>query len=486
MKTKLILLICILCTSIATAQVFDNISYYKKYPPEELHEDLDFLFKKFEEVHPDYFRETPRDTVIKRYNNLKTRITKPMTRIDFMNLFSSVVFNVVKDGHNYAYGADEETKIYTDKGGKYFPFPVEIRDGRLYINSTKTEIPFNSEIVQINMVPAKEIIEKMRDGYNSESDDFEESMFSNWFNGSYWNVYGGFNSYQIEYISVKDNTKKVLTVAGNSQSEIDNLRTVANVKNYRFYEVPEIETGVLEYNACEDLKNFRSFCDSTFSLLQKRNYKNLVIDIRANVGGTTRLNDVLFEYLTNQPVTQFERIETKVSREKKKDFVRQNRQYAGWFKWYHYLYYPIYVRKNDERKQIMTAKNGTVINQKFEPKKPKENPLLFNGKTYLLMGKKTYSSAACFAAAIKCFNLATIIGQETGEPTCFTADWVGVELPNTKLKCAISSKQYVLACGKCNGRGVIPDYIINGQDAKRGFEDAELNFVKQTIQNKRE
>ena len=484
MKAALILFVYIIWSSTAVAQVFDSVPYYKKYAPAQLRQDLDFLFKKFEDIHPDYFKETPRDTVLKRYHTLKASIIQPMTRLDFMNLFAPVVFNVIKDGHNFVYGVEEDTKLYTDRGGKYFPFPVKIRNRRLYVNSTMTDIPFNSEIVRINRVSAKEVIEKILNGYSGESDEYEEGVFSNWFNGSYWTSYGGFNQYEIDYITKDDIVKSILT-SGKSQSEIDSLRIASTKENYRFYEIPELETGVIEYNACEDLKNFRPFCDSTFSLLQKKNYKSLVIDVRSNIGGTTRLNDVLFEYLTDQPVTQFDRIETKVSKDKKKDYIKMNHKYAGWFKWYNYFYYPIYIRQNASRKEMMTARNGTFIIQSFNPKKPKENPLLFEGNIYLLAGRKTYSSAACLVAAAKHFNIATIIGQETGEPTCFTADWVGVELPNTKLKCAISSKRLVLAGGQCDGKGVIPDHTVDNSVINENIEDLELKLVKQIIQNKR-
>lgn len=486
MKTCLTLLLLFLLIDTIHAQVFDTIASYKKFPPSELHQDLDFLLRKFEKIHPDYFLEMPRDTVVKRYEDLKAQITGPMTRLDFMNLFSPVVFNVIKDGHNYVYGVEEEKQLYIEGGGKFFPFPVKIRDKRLYVNSTKAEIPFNAEIVEINGVSTKEVIEKVLDGYNGESDEAEESMFSGWFYDSYWNVYGEAIKYSITYHTAKDFSEKRIQVPGRTEDEIYALGITEHIKNYDFYELAEIETGVIAYNACEDLENFRPFCDSVFSLMRQNNYKNLIIDIRENVGGTTRLNDILFEYLTDKPITQFTYIKTKVSKDKKKDFVYQNRKYAGWFKWYHYLYYPIYIRLNDERKELMTAKNGTFVQRQYEPEKPKENPLLFKGNIYLLMGRKTYSSAACFAAAIKCSEIATIIGQETGEPTCFTADGVEVELPNTKLKCAISSKQYVLTCSKCDGNGVMPDMVIDSSNTGDDPEDVELRFAEKMIQKGRQ
>lgn len=214
MKVRLIILVYILWGSTATAQVFDNIPYYKKFPAKQLHQDLDYLLKKFEQIHPDYFRDTPRDTVIRRYDQLKTLITRPMTRLDFMNLFSPVVFNVIKDGHNYVYGTEKETKLYTERGGKYFPFPVKIRETRLYINSTNTDIPFNSEVLTINNVSASQIIRKILNGYSGESDELEESLFSNWFNSAYWSAYGGFSEYEIQYRDSQNNYKKSTVLLG--------------------------------------------------------------------------------------------------------------------------------------------------------------------------------------------------------------------------------------------------------------------------------
>jgi hypothetical protein len=72
--------------------------------------------------------------------------------------------------------------------------------------------------------------------------------------------------------------------------------------------------------------------------------------------------------------------------------------------------------------------------------------------------------------------LGTIVGQETGEPTCFTGDWVSVVLPNTKLECAISDRRFILPCGKCDGHGVLPNYVV--KDIDDAMEVAKKLIVK--------
>ena len=211
----------------------------------------------------------------------------------------------------------------------------------------------------------------------------------------------------------------------------------------------------------------------------------MIIDIRENTGGTTMANDMLFEYITDKPLSQMDSSSYKISKERKNDFVDGNKRYSGWFKWYHYVYYPIYIRTNPWRKDVMTAKNGTFLKTKFSPTKPKDNALKFKGNLYLLIGKKTYSAAMGLATAFKCYNLGSIIGQETGNPTVCTTDWASFILPNTKIKCAASEAKIYWACGKDDGHGVIPDYIIDKGSKSKNYVDNEMDFVKQLIINKK-
>jgi len=485
MKFKPILIVIIFFAQQASAQVFDTVAYYKKYTPAQLHQDIDVLLKKFESIHPDYFGQTPRSIVIKRYERLKARINKPLTRIDFMNMFAPVAFGVIRDGHNYVNAPEDDLQQYIGKGGTFFPLPVTIYHKKLFVNSIRAEIPYNSEIRSINDIPAPEAVNTILSSYNPENDSYKEGFLSGDFSKLYWFNYGIIKQFTIRYVDSINTGVKQITIAGRSLRQVDKLRGkpsqaiknyLISYPNYAFYELAELNVGVLEYKACDDLEHFRPFCDSMFARIKKDRLKNIVIDVRGNVGGTTRLNDILFEFLTDKPIAQFAEVDIKVSKEAKHDLIQANRKYAGWFKWYNYLYYPIYIRQDPKRKLLLTASNGAIVKQTFEPIKPQTNELMFKGNVYLLTDCGTYSSAAIFAAAFKCYHLGTIVGQETGEPTCFTGDWVSVVLPNTKLECAISDRRFILPCGKCDGHGVLPDYVVN--DIDDAMEVAKKLIVK--------
>ncbi len=468
-----------ICMVTAFGQVFDNEHEYPKYAPDLLKQDLDFIFRKYGEIHPDFYRETPKDTVLKRLGALKLLITKPMTRMDFTSLFAPVLFHVIKDGHNYVNDSDEEIETYKKKGGLFFPLPVNMRGGRIYCNSLKGEIPFNSEIVSISQVGSKDVVRKLLSGYNAESDYFAEVSNSPGFCWMYWNRYGEFDEYRIQYIErgvVKSKTLKGLT-----EAKIDELRIAVPQTNYAFYELPDLKTGVLQFNVCEGLEGFKPFCDSVFTIMKTKNYNNLIIDMRNNTGGTTRLGELLYGYLTDKSIRQFDKIETRISEEKRREFIENNRKYGGWFKWYNYLYYPIYIRTNAKRRAIMTAKKGTLATEHFKPKKPEVNPLLFNGKVHLLISEKTYSAAAIFAATLKYYNLANLVGQETGETTSFTANTVDLVMPNTKLLCSASCARIFMIGWKDDGHGVIPDKIVNKDN--NSTSDQEMDYVIKAIKS---
>ncbi|MBN2215277.1 MAG: hypothetical protein JW723_13650 [Bacteroidales bacterium] len=467
-----------------SCQIFDNYGF-EKFKPGQLRQDLDYLLNKFEKVHPDYFKEIPKDSVYRMYEKLKLNITHPMTRLDFLNLFAPIAFNVVTDGHNYYWPPLEEFNKYIEEGGKLFPIPVLVQKKKLYVNTDKLDIPYKSEIISINNKPASSIIEKLLSHVSNESEKFEEIYASRDFSNNFWYRFGSFDSFEIEYISSTDTTVRHCKIIGKNPQEINNFRIEKPIKNYTFSEIPELKTGVIHYNNCDGLDKFRPFCDSVFSLIKSKDYSYLIIDIRKNVGGTSRLADVLLEYITDKPVTQYNIIETKVSKERKKYHIDVRKKYNNDFKWYNYLYYPIYIRTDNGRKYILTAKNGTFIKQKFEPKKPKENPLKLNGQVYLLTSPYTYSAAAFFAAAFKCYGLGAIIGQETGQPTVFTGDWLGVTLPNTEIYVCISFARFILPCGEDDEHGVRPDYLIdNDVNLYEIGRDIEMDFVRKIINEK--
>lgn len=127
-------------------------------------------------------------------------------------------------------------------------------------------------------------------------------------------------------------------------------------------------------------------------------------------------------------------------------------------------------------------KPNSIYVWESEVKSQKPNPLRFNGDTYLLTSGTTFSSASMLTSTFKCFDLGTIVGEEPGGLTVSYGDIIYFSLPNTGIKCGVSHKRFVQACGKENGRGVIPDYEVKQtpEDRAKGI-DTVMEFTKQLI-----
>lgn len=67
-------------------------------------------------------------------------------------------------------------------------------------------------------------------------------------------------------------------------------------------------------------------------------------------------------------------------------------------------------------------------------------PLRFTGPVYLLISAQTFSSAMTCALAAKDYGLATVVGEETGEPTTSTGEVYTEKTPGTGLRAYLTTK----------------------------------------------
>ena len=198
-----------------------------------------------------------------------------------------------------------------------------------------------------------------------------------------------------------------------------------------------------------DIDKFVSFLDSTFIVINQDSIEHLIIDIRKNGGGNSTLGDSLLTYLVDEPFKQFFKVYVHVSQQIKDHIIVKGEDTT-----------------NNNYKRILNAKIGTDV-EWIEPiNYPK-------GKAYVLIGPRTDSSAM-LSTTIKDYQIATLIGEETGGKSTFYGygDMYNFELPNTKLKCGVSLCYFVRPGNFDDGHGALPDYEIKTtEDDKKSGKD---------------
>lgn len=155
------------------------------------------------------------------------------------------------------------------------------------------------------------------------------------------------------------------------------------------------------------------------------------------------------------------------------------------FKWYTYPLYPVTLFFNETR-PILWGKKGKVVSFHEQPETHKIREPFFNGDVYLLTSPNTFSSANILAAVFKCYDMGTIIGEETGGVTIAFGDLIYFSLPNTGLPGICSYKKFYHPCGNPDNRGVIPDTeVIPDPEDLKDNRDTVLEFTIETILEKR-
>lgn len=480
MKKIILIALIVLCYALGITKCFaelnavgekpDQPSYAKIIQPDKLKEDLDFLFKTIEEVHPNMYAYTSKEEFIPLQNELYRQINQPMNRLEFYKLVAPVVASL-KNGHTFLKPPYTFFQNYAINGGKYFPLEMQVDDDKVILikYTGPYNLPLGAEVLTIDNENAIEFLRKAARYSPSEGRTYNLAMLQRegrlamylWLekrDAESLELQIKTNSEQAKKYCVKalgyeelvnyqkSNTKKI-----EAESEPDGVW-------YTYRYIPKHNAGLIEFNLFHGRELFKGFLRDTFAKIQEQNITNLIIDIRKNPGGSSSLGDDLLEYLTDKPFLQFEKNEIKIS--------TQLLETQQWIK-----------------QEYPDAEIGSIISVKPRFILPGDNPLRFNGKVFVLIGPKTASSSVSFASTIKHFHIGTLIGQETIDTTVNYGDCVPGKMPNSGLDFSVAGKRFVEVGGKPDGRGVIPNYEVKQkpEDTAKGVDTAlqfTLNLIK--------
>jgi hypothetical protein len=402
----------------------------KQFTPAELKQDLNFLFEKLEAIHPALYHNTPKAKIDDARKALENELIEPMTRLAFARKAIPVV-TLLKDGHTALSFPTEEFLNALKMGGKTFPLAVLIRDGKIFVTANFSADTSNfilAEILSINEQSSEDLLEKLRDYTSAELGFYRDIRIQRAFGRLLWYCFGWGDVFDLQLS--QDGAlinKKINGITEQEFAQVNKKRGDGRkTKPYSFYTANN--TGVIDFRSMSEMETFDNFLDSVFTVIKEQNIHTLVIDVRNNGGGNSRMGDMLLQYISDKPYKQIERME---------------------------------VKNSNETAKFNQGKIGTISRVDETPlKKPKKSGNKFTGKTYLLTSHLTFSSANMLAIAFKCFDMGTIVGEETGGVYAAFGDVVSLKLPNTQLPAGCSFKKFIHPCDDGAIHGVKPDVEI--------------------------
>lgn len=402
------------------------------FSPEEVKQDMAFLKKRFEKIHPAMYYYTSKDAYSKTYDSLYNTINQPLSYLETYKTLSTLVTNV-QDGHT---SFRFNKKRFNKKKVKFVPFNLRKIEGKYYLSanySRDSSIVRGSEVLMLNNEPISELIEKIKQLVSSDKNN--DAVKEYYATGSFPNYYirknGEIDSIKITYRLPKNDSTFHRKVACLTSAEISKIGT----KRYKTFKRPNLSMkvvdslnhiGILDITSFSmaykylDFRNlkFKLALKNSFKAVKRQNIEHLIIDVRGNGGGNILNITRLLQYLSPKPFTLVDTLALK----KKAYFV--------YFKPLTTIVPLLAWTLFPHRKEELMYR----VNKKDNKKKPNLN-LAYRGKTYFL------TDPGCYSATVFTVNLAKdmgipekIIGQPVGGASwgSFAANWQDFKLPNTK------------------------------------------------------
>lgn len=428
-----------------------------KYSPAELRQDLNFLKHLINNVHVNPNSElTPRqyDAL---FGQIDASLNDSLNASDFLKKIKPLV----------AYLSDEHAQINLKPallsaayrtGMVYLPFTLKKNNGNYFVEAC-VDSRWNNIIGQsvnsINGIPVDELLQNCAlatTGFPRQRAATALRQFGY--------LYPWASPALAERFTLKTEDGKSIDIQGTTlQMWDDYLAGQANITKCedRLSYTRFSNAGYI--NACSfDVKakgqysmdSIKRKIDRIFLQIKQDGVKKLVIDISHNEGGNSAVGDYLISYISDKPYTDYQT-----------DWKRSD-EYLKLLKSWGF---------NDS---VYTAQPaGKVLHFASSRVSPEPVPYPFKGKTLIIIGPATFSSAITFATLIRDNHIAVLIGQTpvNGHPNGF-GEMYYTNLPHTQIFVRFGVKEYIRPAGKKGNNELAPDMPLT---------DAQMSNIKMVV-----
>jgi hypothetical protein len=467
----------------------------RKYSPAELQQDYNTFREVLEESHPSLYWYTPRDSMDFHFEVGRSKLTDSMTESSFRNVLSYVV-SKIRCGHTSVRPSPEASR-YVDSHARrrLFPLAVKIWNDTVLVTSNLNRrdslVKRGVLLTAIEGRPVKQLIDSFfshlsADGYNT-THKYQTLSNSGVFRNMYGSFYGLKPRMQVEFIDTTGQLRTGQISLYNPAADTPRVRppvparkpsrrerkkaALNSVRSLRIDTATR--TAIMDLNTFTKHNGLRRFFRRSFRKMKEENIPNLVIDLRANGGGSVTLSNLLTKYIADRPFKIADSL-----------YAISNRSRFGRFQSDYFvnrLFFIFMTRKK---------KDGNYHFSLYENKyfKPRINNR-YDGTVYILTGGNTFSAATLVAQSLKPQENVIIVGEETGGGAYGNTAWLIPEmtLPNTRVRFRLPLFRLVINKEEIKGYGVTPEApaLPTVRDIRRNA-DFKMEKVRQLIAEGRE
>lgn len=484
---------------------YDEFNFYspeelaeKVFTKDEIIEDVKILKKTLTEIHPNLLKYVDNENLESNFTILEQEMLAEPTIPGSYKAVSKFLA-VLKCSHTFTnpWNQNSKTKEAIFFQADKLPFTFTRLNKQIFIDknaSQNEELKKGMEVLSINGTPVEEILNALSKYITSDGNKEDkklqrltlagESKFE-LFDIFFPLEYGTKSTFDLE---LKDwSSEKVISTSVKAISKTKRNRMIEdryagfknNISDGWKFKIVEDKTGLLQINSfavfSEESFDWKNFLDKGFVELNKKQCKNLIIDIRGNEGGENDVVEYLLERIIKTPVTipspeVFTAYQTLP--EDLKPFV------STWSK-LPYNWGSKVKKVGPKKYKVKSLYTGGS-----KTYKPKKNG--FTGQTFLMTDATNSSATHIMATYIKRFELATIVGQETGgNQRGLNGGYLFfLTLPNTGVEVDVPLQSINLfpITAETPDAGISPDVRIEkGIEEFVEGKDVELNAVMELI-----
>ncbi len=428
-------------------------------------QDLDFLFKTIERVHPNCRANLSKAG----YKALKERSHETLRQasddkgqvpIRVVTLTATEAAAAIGDGHTACHLSLDLIDA-GDPSPCMPPFELRWDVGHVVIDKAigGLERLAGARVLQVNGRPFEQAIAPVLAHISGERQEFRMIRFLR-YQEVYWALVRPVRGEEMT-VSIRQGTDEPQTVKvplisqARYRQELLAARHVYPTDSHEFYH--DNRTCYWRYDSFHLSDAATKATDAVFKDIREHNARTLIIDLRFNGGGSSMAAEYILDYLTSKPYRFASRASMKVS----KQFL-QTEQLG--------ILGP-----------VARLFQGCVVTVNMFPRRPRDMEYEFDGSVYAIIGPYTFSTASGFAHVLKDYHIGTLIGEETGGVRlCFGA-CLGFRMPHSNLPFSVSTKRIYAPIAKPGDatHGSLPDIPVT--DAQLApflnADDPELAFV---------
>jgi len=377
---------------------------------EQVREDFDALISALKRHHPALYRYCSPQQFDRSVDSLRASLYRPMSEFELLGSITAL-YPLIGDGHTLFLPTEEWTGTAP---ARYFPLPVEYGDMALHVgcDGAQPDQPHSgARILAINGTPAAAIIDtlltrQVRDGMHTS---YANWILRQWFRSYYRFSFGEPERFQV--LIEQDGERMKLMV---DAVDADALPPPCSPDPEKVLELSFLANSIalLRISSFERSRLKLREIDSAFASIREQGARRLILDLRGNQGGEPRNAERLLAHVLDRPFS-------------------------------------------------LVAKGPAAgITRPLKDR--------YSGALCALMDGGSFSATAMVLAQLELHARGPLIGEESGgNRTVISGSARTVHLPNTRIACTISRKDWWLVEREVDGRGVMPTHaspMIPAQD----------------------